>query len=69
MEKKEWEREIETGELSVEVGQDGVSLTGPTGSEPLTPKQVERLYQALVDYRGHSGLDWEWARQGSGWWK
>lgn len=66
---KEWEREIEVGEMSVDVGSDGVYLTGPAGSEEMTPKQVEQLYQALIDYRSHSNLDWEWARQGSDWWK
>lgn len=55
--------------MSVELGPGGVSLTGPSGSELLTDVQVERLYQALTDYREHSNLNWRWAREGSGWWK
>lgn len=66
---EDWAREIETGDHSLRVGPEGVTLDGPGGVEELTPKDIERLYQALVNYRSHSGLDWEWARQGSDWWK
>ena len=69
MTKAEWTREIETGDHSIRVGAEGVTLGGPGGVEELSPVDVERLYQALVEYREHSGLNWEWARQGSGWWK
>lgn len=69
MTKADWTREVTSGELSVHVGPDGVVLEGPNGSEPLTSVEIERLHQALVDYREHSGLNWEWSRKGSGWWK
>lgn len=64
-----WAREIETGDHSITVGPEGVTLGGPGGVEELSRKDIERLYQALIDYRSHSSLDWEWARQGSNWWK
>lgn len=65
----DWRRSIETGEMSVDLGPEGVSLTGPGGSEPLTDVQIERLHQALTDYREHSNLNWRWASAGSDWWK
>lgn len=65
----DWAREISTGEMSIDVTPDGVSLVGPDGSEPLDKISIERLYQALVTYRTHSNLEWEWARKGSDWWK
>lgn len=64
-----WEREIESGEMAVKVDSGGVMLIGPGGAEPLSDVQIERLYQALIDYREHSNLNWRWAREGSGWWK
>jgi hypothetical protein len=64
-----WSQEIETGEMSIEVGPEGVSLAGPGGSEEMTLAQIEQLYQVLVDYRRITGLEWEWSRKGHDWWK